>query len=81
MGVFCFAEAQACFMYLFCVTACYVTDPTNRKDYYKILGVSPNADQKEIKKSYFNVSTCFCVVYSIAVTSSLPPPPQNSQTV
>lgn len=34
------------------------TDPTYKKDYYKILGVPRNADQKEIKKAYFNVSTC-----------------------
>lgn len=36
----------------------FSTDPTYKKDYYKILGVPRNADQKEIKKAYFNVSTC-----------------------
>ena len=35
------------------------TDPTHKKDYYKVLGVSPNADQKQIKKAYFDVSITF----------------------
>ena len=34
-------------------------DSTYRKDYYKTLGVPPNADQKEIKKAYFKVSTLY----------------------
>ena len=28
-------------------------DVWNKRDYYKILGLSPNADQKDVKKAYF----------------------------
>ncbi|XP_022799708.1 dnaJ homolog subfamily A member 3, mitochondrial-like [Stylophora pistillata] len=34
----------------------HTSDPTYKKDYYKILGVPRNADQKEIKKAYFNLA-------------------------
>ncbi|XP_020906435.1 dnaJ homolog subfamily A member 3, mitochondrial isoform X1 [Exaiptasia diaphana] len=34
----------------------HTSDDLKRKDYYKILGVSPNSDAKEIKKAYFELA-------------------------
>ena len=47
------------------------TDPTYKKDYYKVLGVSSNADQKQIKKAYFDVS----IMYQSNRGLNIPPPP------
>ncbi len=69
--------AVHCLLFLAGLQHCYRLNTTSKscihtsssqlasKDYYKILGVSKSADQKEIKKAYFNVSkfiydcTCF----------------------
>ena len=49
----------------------FSTDPTYQKDYYKMLGVPRNADQKEIKKAYFNVSTWLYTSCYIGVDTPL----------
>ena len=48
-------------------------DVWNKRDYYKILGLSPNADQKDVKKAYFQAchltdTHVQCISYMVTQT-------------